>query len=596
MQKLTPFSLKLSSSPYISNFKFFPPGILDIDETSPNVYADCDSSPDGMQAHNRSYDLDDGVQSDPDSNTPSRYTSTDIPEVSSSDIPTIGSTNHDIADNVPPTDTVPSPPRYTLPPRSTRGVPPKRYIPEHEPGSSRYPVANLVRGSLTEIANAFATTLYTEDTPRTVEDAMSNPEWREAMGIEMDALEKNGTWEKCVLPIGKKPVGCRWIYTIKRKADGSIERYKARLVAKGYTQTYGVDYSETFSPFDVKNAFLHGDLAEEVYMESPPGFSHNFRSQEVCRLRKALYGLKQSPRAWFGRFTVAMKKYGHRQSNSDHTLFLKRRGGKITCLIIYVDDMVITGDDVEEISKLQANLFEDFEMKDLGSLKYFLGIEVMRSNQGIYISQRKYILDLLAETGMLDCKPADTPIMLNHGLKIVEGAESVDRRRYQHLVGKLIYLSHTRPDVAYAVGVLVLIATMDGVSAESPTGSTLDPKLRGLHDENQVYLQGSDYPGMSFVTAVLTGNNFLSWSRSIKIALGAKMKLGFIDGTSPKPNPGTVECDKWIRTDYMVRSWILNLVSKEIVEAFIYTNSAQELWSDLVERFGESNGPLLYSL
>ena len=189
-------------------------------------------------------------------------------------------------------------------------------------------------------------------------------------------------------------------------------------------------------------------------MKPPPGFSHTFQPSKGCRLKKALYGPKQSPRSWFGRFTLAMKKYGYYQSNSDHTLFLKMRDEKITCLLIYVDDMIITGNDVEEMSKLRENLFTEFEMKDLGHLKYFLGIEVMRSYQGIYISQRKYILNLLAETGMLDCKPVDTPIILNHGLKIVEGVEMVNKQQYQHLVGKLIYLSHTRPDIAYAVGVV----------------------------------------------------------------------------------------------------------------------------------------------
>jgi len=116
--------------------------------------------------------------------------------------------------------------------------------------------------------------------------------------------------------------------------------------------------------------------------------------------------------------------------------------------------MIITGSDIEEISQLKNNLFREFEMKDLGGLKYFLGIEVIRSNKGIFISQRKYIMDLLAETGMVDCKPIDTPMQVNHGLKFEEGANLADKERYQRLVGKLIYLSHTRPDIAYAVGVI----------------------------------------------------------------------------------------------------------------------------------------------
>jgi reverse transcriptase-like protein len=118
----------------------------------------------------------------------------------------------------------------------------------------------------------------------------------------------------------------------------------------------------------------------------------------------------------FGRFTSAMRRFGYRQSHSDHTLFLKKQGGKITCLIIYVDDMIITGDDKAEIENLKWKLFQEFEMKDLGMLKYFLENEVLRSNKGIFISQKKYVLDLLAETGMMDCKRIETPMMVNHGL------------------------------------------------------------------------------------------------------------------------------------------------------------------------------------
>ena len=126
----------------------------------------------------------------------------------------------------------------------------------------------------------------------------------------------------------------------------------------------------------------------------------------------------------------------------------------MTCLIIYVDDMIITGDDAEGIQNLKENLFKEFEMKDLGALKYFLGIEVLRSKHGIFLRQKKYVLDMLAETGLLDCKPTETPMVPNHGFKIVDGAKPTDCERYQRLVGKLIYLSHTRSDITYAVGVV----------------------------------------------------------------------------------------------------------------------------------------------
>nr|GFC92644.1 putative reverse transcriptase, RNA-dependent DNA polymerase [Tanacetum cinerariifolium] len=206
--------------------------------------------------------------------------------------------------------------------------------------------------------------------------------------------------------------------------------------------------------FDVKNAFLHEEIKEEVYMKAPPSFSNHFKPGEACRLKKSLYGLKQSPRAWFGRFTLKMKRYGFKQSNSDHTLFLKNRKNRVTCLIIYVDDMVITKNDEEEIKRLNEGLFVEFKLKDLGNLKYFIGIKVLRSPKRIFICQKKYILDLLAEIGMINCKPADTLMMVNQKLFMERKAKLADRNRYQRLEGKLIYLSHTRPDITHVVGVV----------------------------------------------------------------------------------------------------------------------------------------------
>jgi len=143
-----------------------------------------------------------------------------------------------------------------------------------------------------------------------------------------------------------------------------------------------------------------------------------------------LYGLKQSPRAWFGRFTNSMKAFGYQQSSSDHTLFIKHKEGKLTILIIYVDDMIVTGNDSVEKEALQTYLFREFEMKDLGPLKYFLGIEVLRSRHCILLSQRKYTIDLLNEVGMLAYKPSDTPAAENVKLSAHSNQIPANKEQY----------------------------------------------------------------------------------------------------------------------------------------------------------------------
>ena len=322
---------------------------------------------------------------------------------------------------------------------------------------------------------AFLAEIDGEIVPETWSEALRDPKWQQAMNLEMEALEKNRTWELVQLPDGKEPVGCRWVYTIKHNADGSVERYKARLVAKGYTQTYGISHEETFAPvaklstvrilvgaaatynwklhqYDVKNAFLHGDLAEEIYMQIPPGYYSNSLKGWVCKIKKALYGLKQAPRAWFGKFSQTMLRLGYDQSDGDHTLFVKANtNGKVAALLVYVDDIIISGDDEAEIQRLSQKLCEHVEIKSLGLLRYFLGIEFAYSPEGIFISQRKYILDILRENEMEEYKPSNTPIDQNVALGLCEDSPLVDPLRYRKLIEKLIYLNHTRPDVAFTV-------------------------------------------------------------------------------------------------------------------------------------------------
>jgi Reverse transcriptase (RNA-dependent DNA polymerase) len=205
--------------------------------------------------------------------------------------------------------------------------------------------------------------------------------------------------------------------------------------------------------FNIKNAFLHSDLEKEIYMDIPPGYRCS-EAGNVCKLERTLYGLKQSLRAWFGWFYGAMKGYGFIKSNSDHTLFYKRDQGNIVVQIIYLDDMIITRYDQEEIQMLETMLSKEFKMKILGGLKYILGIEVAQNKKIIVLSQRKYILNSLAEVGMLDCKPVNTPIVQNRKLRNNVDQRPTNKEKYQRLIEKLIYLSHTRPDIVYAVSIV----------------------------------------------------------------------------------------------------------------------------------------------
>nr|KYP76764.1 Copia protein [Cajanus cajan] len=204
---------------------------------------------------------------------------------------------------------------------------------------------------------------------------------------------------------------------------------------------------------DVHNAFLHGDLEEEVYMKLPPGFRSQ-ASGKVCRLRKSLYGLKQAPRCWFAKLDGALKRYGFAQSSSDHLLFTLQRERVQLYVLVYVDDLVISGNDNAAIKVFKLYLNACFHMKDLGMLKYFLGIEVARNSTGIFLCQRKYALDIISEVGLLGAKPASFPMDQHHQLPLAKGALLPDPERYHRLVGRLIYLSVTRPELSYCVHTL----------------------------------------------------------------------------------------------------------------------------------------------
>ncbi|RVX16304.1 Retrovirus-related Pol polyprotein from transposon RE1 [Vitis vinifera] len=282
--------------------------------------------------------------------------------------------------------------------------------------------------------------------PKTVIEALNHPGWKNAMLEEIRALEDNHTWKLVDLPQGKTIVDCKWVFAIKVNPDGSVARLKARLVARGYAQTYGWMIHQ----LDI----LHGDLEEEVYMEQPPGFVAQGECGKVCCLKKALYGLKQSPRTWFGKFSKEIQAFGMNKSKKDHSVFYKKSAASIILLVVYVDDIVITGNDHAGIYDLKAFMHSKFHTKDLGELKYFLGIEVSRSKKGMFLSQRKYVLDLLEEIGKIEAKPCTTPMVPNVQLMPDDGDPFYNHEKYRRVVRKLNYLTVTRPNIAYAVSVV----------------------------------------------------------------------------------------------------------------------------------------------
>ncbi|OMO85296.1 Integrase, catalytic core [Corchorus capsularis] len=350
------------------------------------------------------------------------------------------------------------------------------------PNSSESIVPKLRRSTRERIPSkryldfhCFLSTILSVYEPKSYHEACLDPLWQAAMKEELNALEKTHTWDLVELPVGKSVVDCKWVYKVKTKSDGSVERYKARLVAKGFTQEYGIDYEETFAPvarmtsvrtliavasirgwdmsqMDVKNAFLNGDLHEEVYMKPPPGLS--CQTNQVCKLRRALYGLKQAPRAWFEKFSSTMLDSGFVQSAHDSTLFIRQSSRGIVLLLLYVDDMVITGDDDLGIKDIKNHLSRTFEMKDLGPLRYFLGIEVNSSSHGYVLSQVKYASDHISKAGLSDNKIVDTPIEMNVKLKATDGGLLTNATLYRQLVGSLIYLTVTRLDISHAVQVV----------------------------------------------------------------------------------------------------------------------------------------------
>ncbi|GJY90673.1 putative RNA-directed DNA polymerase [Tanacetum coccineum] len=409
------------------------------------------------------------------------------------------------------------------------------------PGNKKYGIEKHVNYSkLSPVNMCFASNLNKSSEPKSLQEGMLDKNWIEAMNNEMEALFRNKTWVLVDLPPNRKTIGCKWLWKIKYKSSGEIERYKARLVAKGFSQRNGIDYEETFSPvvkmvtvrciislvvhynwplfqLDVNNAFLYGDLHEDVYMDLPPGY-YDPSETRVCKLVKSLYGLKQASRQWNEKLTSVLNEHGFVHSMNDYSLFVKHDSNNILILLVYVDDIVITGSNLDEINKFKRFLASKFQIKDLGSLKYFLGIEVLENKNGICLSQRKYYMELLSEYGLLACKPVATPMQQNVSLSHIETEKDKKLKNltaYQKLIGKLIYLSVTRPDISYAVHYL-------SQHMHSPSQSHFSVGLRVLK-----YLKQSPRDGIQFYNGNKMSLHAYSDADWAKCLISRKFVSGF---------------------------------------------------------------------
>jgi hypothetical protein len=297
------------------------------------------------------------------------------------------------------------------------------------------------------------------------------------MSNELTALMHHHTWDLVPPPLHCNPGGCKWVFRFKHKPDGSVDRFKARLVAKGFHQRPGLDYKETFSPvvksatirtvitisvmqgwslrqLDVNNAFLHGKLREVVYMLQPPGFKDCSKPNHVCRLHKTIYGLKQVPREWYSALKTKILALGFTNSKADSSLFIYNTASVLCFLLVYVDDLIITGSDSVFVSSIIDQLGVAFSIKDMGSLHFFLGMEVIPTTAGLFLSQHKYIHDILSNTNMLGAKEVSTPLSTTVALQLIDGTSSVDSTEFRRVIGGLQYLSLTRPDISFAVNKL----------------------------------------------------------------------------------------------------------------------------------------------
>ncbi|GJW67200.1 putative ribonuclease H-like domain-containing protein [Tanacetum coccineum] len=310
--------------------------------------------------------------------------------------------------------------------------------------------------------------------PKKISEALEDESWVDAMQEELLQFEIQKVWILVDLPYGKKAIGTKWVYRNKKDERGVVVRNKARLVAQGHRQEEGIDYDEVFAPvarleairiflafasymgfivyqMDVKSAFLYGKIDEEVYVSQPPGFLDPKYPEKVYKVVKALYGLHQAPRAWYATLSTFLLKNGYRRGTIDKTLFLKKDKHDIILVQVYVDDIIFGSTKKSWCDEFEALMKSRFQMSSMGELTFFLGLQVKQKPDGIFISQDKYVAEILKKFDFASVKTASTPIETQKPLVKDEEANDVDVHLYRSMIGSLMYVTASRPDIMFAV-------------------------------------------------------------------------------------------------------------------------------------------------
>jgi hypothetical protein len=273
----------------------------------------------------------------------------------------------------------------------------------------------------------------------------------------------------------QRSIGLKWVFKLKRNEEGQVVKHKAHLVTKGYVQKEGIDFNEVFVPvarlesvrlllaiaahhswevhhMDVKSTFLNGDLKEVVYVQHRPGFINDNNPDKVLRLHKALYGLRQAPRAWNAKLDNTLLSLGFKRCASKHGMYTRGKTKQRLIVGVYVDDLIITGGNMQVLGSFKKEMCKTFKMSDLGVLSYYLGIEVLQSRDAITICQGAYAKKILDTAGLEESNPSRTPMELRLQLSKTRDTPAVDSTNYHNIIGSLCYLVNTRPDLAYSVG------------------------------------------------------------------------------------------------------------------------------------------------